>query len=140
MHKQLLTSEVSFEKCVENSSLQEEAFIALVRNRDQLLEQTFYKSFKPQNFGLASQLSLPEVLEDILYALFDGYKSTLLAFGKFQVRQRQQLDYKNERLRKINDDLRDELRGKRAYDAFLQNKVANIAAEMARIEQTIKVF
>lgn len=35
----------------------------------------------------------------------DGYKSTILAFGKYEVRQKKVSDYKIERLTKVNNDI-----------------------------------
>ena len=99
-----MSAQVNFEKSVDDSSLKEDAFLNLVKNRDQLLEQVFYKIFKP---GQGSY-NIPAPIQDIMYSLVDGYKSTLLAFGKFEVRQRQQLEYKIERLTKLNADLREE--------------------------------
>lgn len=46
---------------------------------------------------------------DILFLLIDGYKSTLLSFGKYSVRQRQTLEYKNERLTKVCEDLKKDM-------------------------------
>ena len=40
---------------------------------------------------------MPPVVQDIVLSLIDGYKATLLAFGKFSVRQKQQMTYKIER-------------------------------------------
>ena len=42
-----MSAQVNFEKSVDDSSLKEDAFLSLVKNRDQLLEQVFYKTFKP---------------------------------------------------------------------------------------------
>ena len=85
-----------------------------------------------QNFGI------PNAVQDIIYSLIDGYKSTLLAFGKFQVRQRQQLEYKIERLSKLNQDLREESSRQKAYDKFLKKKMENLQEEMLRIEAMVE--
>ena len=65
-------------------------------------------------------------MKDIVSSLMDGYKSTLLAFGKFTVRQRQQLDYKKERLKKLNEDLTGQLARQITYDKFLKKKLENL--------------
>ena len=84
-HQELIDSQVNFEKAVDDSSLMQAAFISLVQKRDLLLETIFYKCFKTGPASVTD--SLPPLMHDILFALVDGYKSTLLAFGKFSVRQ-----------------------------------------------------
>ena len=71
----------------------EDAFLKLLWQRDKKLESVFYKSFKPHQHSFASSLSLPEEYEDILFSLFDGYKSSLQAFGKFYMRQKQNFNF-----------------------------------------------
>ena len=113
-------------------------FLTLIQKRDHLLEQVFYKSFK--NGPAANSLNLPSAVQDILYTLVDGYKSTLLAFGKFSVRQRQQSDYKIERLTKVIGDMREGMIQRKAYDKFLQEKMKNIEKDMEKINLSITSF
>ena len=79
-------------------------------------------------------------MKDLVFSLIEGYKSTLVAFGKFTVRQRQQLEYKNERLTKKNEDLNVKLARQIVYDKFLKEKMENLSLEMTRIEGLIKNF
>ena len=65
----------------------------MIKLRDKKLESTFYKSFKPHQHSFASSLQLPEEYEDILFSLFDGYKSSLFAFSKFYTRQKQSQNF-----------------------------------------------
>ena len=98
---------MSFESGFQESTIKEDAFLSLVQQHDKSLEQVFYRCFK--NGPIASNLNLPPVLMDILFLLIDGYKSTLLSFGKYSVRQRQTLEYKNERLTKVCEDLKKDM-------------------------------
>ena len=50
---------------------------------------------------------MPTIMQDIVHSLIDGYKETLVAFGKFSVRQRQQMEYKIDRLKKVQQDMID---------------------------------
>ncbi len=89
----MIASQVKFEMKVEESSLKHDAFMALVQKRDLQLDQYFFKSFKS---GPGVNQMQPAV-QDIVTSLIDGYKATLLAFGRFSVRQKQQMTYKIER-------------------------------------------
>jgi len=70
----------------------------------------------------------------------DGYKSTILAFGKYEKRQKKVSDYKIERLTKVNSDILKEMNSMKKYDAFLQEKLKNVKGEMIKIELDIKRF
>jgi len=61
-YEQLLTSHQNFEQSVEDSDLKQEAFLAIIQQRDHLFEQIFYKSFKPHHYGIASNFNLPDSL------------------------------------------------------------------------------
>ena len=80
------------------------------------------------------------MVKDIIFGLIDGYKGAILAFGKFEVRQKKALDYKIERLTKVNQDLRSEMIRKKNYDAFLADKVKDLKAAMNTIEASIKDY
>lgn len=62
------------------------------------------------------------------------------AYSKFSVRQKQQSDYKLDRLSKVIDDLRNELGHQKVYDKFLQEKMKNIKQEMERINDMVQQF
>ena len=73
-------------------------------------------------------------------ALVDGYQSSLAAFKKFCHRQKQQTDYKIERLTRVNEDLKQEINKSRVYDRFLKAKLNNLKEEMSKIEEKILKF
>lgn len=118
--------------------MKEGTFLSMVQQRDKTLEQVFYHCFK--HGPVVSSLNLPPIVQDILFGLIDGYKDTLLAFGKYSVRLRQKLDYKNERLTKMNEDLKKDMIRQVAYDKFLKDKMENLETEMQRINVMIKGF
>ena len=78
---QLIASQVNFEKAVEDAIAKHDLFLSVVHKREQFLDSLFHKCF-------ASGPNLPPALHDFTSSLIDCYKSTVLAFQKFAVRQR----------------------------------------------------
>ena len=112
----------------------------LVQHREKMLENIFYKSFKPHQHSFASSLDLPEEYEDILFSLFDGYKSSLAAFGKFYTRQKQNLNYKLMGLEKDANEAVGKLDLWQSEQQFYKQKVAKLKEDFKKIDDLVKSF
>ena len=104
-----------------------------IHDREQLLDRVFKNSFKLCN----SSAMISTAVQDLFSSLIDGYQKTLTAFSKFCNRQWQQLQYKIERLTKVNQDLHSDLHKKYNHDKFLKKKLENFMEDIKRIENKI---
>ena len=120
--------------------MQEEAFLKLLENREKMLQSIFNKSFKPHQHSFASSLSLPEEYEDILFSLFDGYRSSLVAYGKFYTRQKQNLSFKIMGMQMDVNDAQGKLEEWQAEHEFYNHKVTNLREDFKKIDTLIKGF
>ena len=77
-------------------------FTKLINDHTRKLDITFKKSFK---LGTAAQ-TLPPAVNEVITNLIDGYQSALNAFSKYSLRQKQQTDYKIERLSRVCADMK----------------------------------
>lgn len=137
MTQKLAQEEANFESEI-TCKLKDQEFLQLVNNRDKFFENIYQSSFKPTCF--ADQVSLPQVYEDILFGLINGYKSTLQAFSKFYKRKIQVCDFELLKKEKLIKELTAKIDHINNRDKVFKEQLKKFEENFEKFDKIIHVF